>query len=123
MSPKKATEAMVNGAVEVSVLDQLRLQLAAAEKGIGCSEELTKRLEAAKLEVARLTAELRPFSEARNMVSNLKAAIRSLEAPLTRAAGNRSVVMTPEVKAKLSQAHKAIWAKRKAAAASQSQAS
>lgn len=122
MSAKKITEA-VNGAMQITVVDQLKSQLLAAEKEVGGSEELQAKLEVARAEVTKLVEALKPFAEARNRVLNLKSAIKALEAPVNRSSGNRGVTMTDEVKAKLSATHKRLWAQKKAAsAAAQAQA-
>jgi hypothetical protein len=105
-----------------SVLELLKAQLIIAEQSAKGSEAIQAKLESAKAEVTKLTAELTPFAEARNRVTQLKNAIRTLEAPVSgKVFSGRGVEMTPEVKAKLSATHKALWAKKKAAAAAAGQ--
>lgn len=115
MSAKKTAEisSVVKGS-QLSIVEQLKIQLAEAEKSIGDSAATQSKLDEAKALVVKFTEELRPFSEARQRVSNLRQAIKSLEAPVS---GHRGVQMTPEVRAKLSQSHKKIWEVRRAAKA------
>jgi hypothetical protein len=102
--------------VTPSVLDLLRRQLSEAEETCKGSEAVAAKLELAKADIAKYQAELLPFASARNRVSQLKAAIKTLEAPVTGRSFGGGVIMTDAVKAKLSASHKAIWAKRRAAA-------
>jgi hypothetical protein len=100
-----------------SVLDLLRRQLSEAEASTKGSEAVAAKLELAKADVAKYQAELLPFASARNRVSQLKAAIKTLEAPVTGRSFGGGVVMTQAVKDKLSATHKRLWQEKRAKAA------
>jgi hypothetical protein len=97
-----------------TVLDQLKAQLVEAERAASGSEAVAAKLELAKADVAKYQAELLPFASARNRVTQLKAAIKTLEAPVTGRSFGGGVVMTDEVKRKLSETHKRLWQEKKA---------